>query len=124
FNKAAVCSPRHSTYVLSSGSSLAIKAQNTHPSARGCTVPSMYSERHPAHKRSSIRRGGTSELGIHLGMQALDEVVDGHAPLGRVRTAGVDAGRARFHVVVTDHEDVRQLLQLGPADPCAERLVG
>ena len=46
-----------------------------------------------------------------------------HSPLHLAATR-VHAHRALAHVVVTDHEDVGHLLQLGGADPLAELLGG
>src|SRR5437762_11701584 len=81
----------------------------------------MYSERHPAQSLSSGT--GPRQLGVHLGLQALDEAVDGHTPLGRARPARVHARGSGLDVVVAHHEDVWELLQLGAADARAERLV-
>src|SRR3954468_10356349 len=124
-------------------------AQNTQSgaSAGGSTVDSMYSLRHPAQSRSRLierRTGGrqpwillvaaastwpspwprSSQARQLFGLQALDEGVDADAPLGPLRTSSVHTDRSLVHVVVTDHEHVGQLLQLGLADAGAERLVG
>ena len=56
--------------------------------------------------------------------EALGEGVDVDAALGLIAAPGVDADRAGLDVVVADDEDVRELLQLGLADPRAERLLG
>src|SRR6202011_1111199 len=52
------------------------------------------------------------------------EVRDGDITFGAVGAPGVDTHRLVGDVVVAHHQDVRQLLHLGPADPPAEGLLG
>src|SRR2546423_1225951 len=59
-----------------------------------------------------------------LGLQTVHEVVDLDAAFRPFVDPVVHADRAVLHVVVTDNENVRDLLQLGPADASAERLIG
>src|SRR5687768_10783693 len=91
--------------------------QNTHasPSCVASVAVAMYSPRHPAHSRSS--------MGGDLGEDARDEVLDSHAPLGLLVASRVDADGASGNVVVADHEDVGDLLQLRGPDTGPE-LVG
>src|SRR3954451_6301058 len=117
---------------------------STHPSF-GSPTDSMYWLRQPAQRRSSppplmptlYRRpryaadlctssewGGGSPTGEDFGLQALDEVVHLDAPLGPVVDAVVHADGAVLDIVVSDDQHVRHLLQLGPADAGAQRLVG
>ena len=53
-----------------------------------------------------------------------DEGVERHAALGASDPRAVDPDGAGGHVVVAHHEHVGHLLELPPADPGAERLVG
>src|SRR5215216_8057426 len=70
--------------------------------------------------RSGVQGGVGHRL--HLVGEALDERAEVDAALGLVAAAGVDADRAGGDVVVADHEDVRQLLELAAADALAELL--
>ena len=70
-----------------------------------------------------MRRALTrSRAGVDVGGEPGDEVVDADAALGRVAPPPVHADGAVLDVVVADHQHVRHLLELGPADARAERV--
>ena len=106
---------------------------NTLPVARRAATPSTtaaatYAARQPFHSRSSTSdlrlRGRRAVADSDLVGEAPDELVERDAALGLVAAAGVHADRAGGDVVVADDQHVRDLLQLGVADPLAELVVG
>src|SRR5215217_6215898 len=82
---------------------------------------STYELRHPTLHGAPDDPGTSGELdGGDVGGQAFDEVVDSDAALRWLGSPCVHADGAIAHVVVTHHEQVGDLLELGGPDPLAQ----
>ena len=110
-------SPRHTTSALSVGRLRRRAPRRTRtPPGSTCATPLTYSLRQPAQSRSRV-----IDLGRRLRRaRRATKSSSGDVALGALRPASVDADGARADVVVADHEDVGQLLQL-LRDGCARR---
>src|SRR3954447_21473339 len=81
-------------------------------------APDTYAERQSAHKRSRL----TALLPVleDFGAESFDELIDRDVALGMLASALIHSDRAALDVGITDNEDVRHLLGLGPANARAQ----
>src|ERR1700730_10132358 len=109
-------SPREITCESSGGASAS--AQNRHePSGTSAPPPPMYAEPHPAQSRSraiSAKLRVVRSLALRdLRVECRGEGVDRDTSLRRVDPATIHSHGPVGDVVVSDHQHIRHLLELG-----------